>query len=422
MKYFWVILICIADLLLFGCKPPRSAAMAAETGKETVLAAIGQEESMSKLTMDANEQDDEPVVCKVYIENSASMDGYVNGATDFKKFLYDYCSLLRNHGGKLEFYYANKRIIPYKASLEDFIQNLTPQTFRARGGDRSNTELPELIESILEDMEEDNVALIVSDFLYSPKEESYISRDTWIQNIFSEYLRKHPDNALIVYRLESEFKGNYYDRDDDRFSIDAQRPYFIWITGPSDCLQTLVNSYSLKTLSRGKTANALFLDPRDAIEVPYNIVLGSGNFRLDRRDPHAIVDARKNVRGIETNLLTFRVNVSLEALFCSEDYLLDPANYELGDRDYKLTVSRSQNPGFTHTLSFSSPIVKPSLLNVQLKKKLPSWVVQYDDPIGDGISDTLMSKTYGLAYLLKGAWAAYTLHNDTYATIRVKIN
>ena len=256
----------------------------------------------------------------------------------------------------------------------------------------------------------------------SPKEESYISRDTWIQNIFSEYLRKHPDNALIVYRLESEFKGNYYDRDDDRFSIDAQRPYFIWLTGPSDCLQTLVNSYSLKTLSRGKTANALFLDSRDAIEVPYNIVLGSGNFRLDRRDPHAIVDARKNVRGIETNLLTFRVNVSLEALFCSEDYLLDPANYELGDRDYKLTVSRSQNPGFTHTLSFSSPIVKPSSLNVQLKKKLPSWVVQYDDPIGDGISDTLMSKTYGLAYLLKGAWAAYTLHNDTYATIRVKIN
>ena len=124
----------------------------------------------------------------------------------------------------------------------------------------------------------------------------------------------------------------------------------------------------------------------------------------------------------ETGEPLIGVNVSLEALFCSEDYLLDPANYELGDRDYKLTVSRSQNPGFTHTLSFSSPIVKPSSLNVQLKKKLPSWVVQYDDPIGDGISDTLMSKTYGLAYLLKGAWAAYTLHNDTYATIRVKIN
>ena len=66
-------------------------------------------------------------IYNVYIENSASMDGYVNGdQTGFKNDVYDLLSTiqspLRNIAGSLNLFYINSRVIPFEEDVENFIQ------------------------------------------------------------------------------------------------------------------------------------------------------------------------------------------------------------------------------------------------------------------------------------------------------------
>jgi hypothetical protein len=70
----------------------------------------------------------------VFIENSASMDGYVQGLSEFKNtvysFLSDIKSPLREIGDTLNLFYINSKPIPFTDQVEDFIEKLDPSTFR----------------------------------------------------------------------------------------------------------------------------------------------------------------------------------------------------------------------------------------------------------------------------------------------------
>jgi hypothetical protein len=84
-------------------------------------------------------------VYNAYIENSMSMDGYVNGSTEFKNAIYGFLSdiLLKTNGltDSLNLFYANSEMFPFKEDVRDFIEKLNPASFKARGGKRSSSDI-----------------------------------------------------------------------------------------------------------------------------------------------------------------------------------------------------------------------------------------------------------------------------------------
>lgn len=74
-----------------------------------------------------NDTADANINLKVFIENSGSMDGYVNGMTTFKTDLY---SLISSSAIKtLKLYYINDTTLMQPNNARAFVLNLSPSDF-----------------------------------------------------------------------------------------------------------------------------------------------------------------------------------------------------------------------------------------------------------------------------------------------------
>ena len=100
---------------------------------------------------------------KVFIENSGSMDGYMCDGSQLKDVVYDYISDINRVSTKTELYYINSMLIPYTGNLTNYIKALNPAAFKNAGGNRSNTDLGDLIADVLNEVNDTTVCIFVSD-------------------------------------------------------------------------------------------------------------------------------------------------------------------------------------------------------------------------------------------------------------------
>lgn len=86
---------------------------------------------------------------KVYVENSGSMDAYMCAGSNLKDAVFDYVSDLKRLTTSCSLYYINSRVIPFSGDLNTYIKNLTPQSFANVGGNRANTDLRQIFDTIV---------------------------------------------------------------------------------------------------------------------------------------------------------------------------------------------------------------------------------------------------------------------------------
>jgi len=101
--------------------------------------------------------------------------------------------------------------------------------------------------------------------------------------------------------------------------------------------------------------------------------------------------------------------------------LTDPSNYELNNKDFQLTINKAvpNNSGYTHQLNFESPSVHKGIISVKLKTQIPQWVEEINDSTG---IVPVKGKTYGIKYQIHGIYEAFTMSNDYYTEIKIKID
>ena len=81
--------------------------------------------------------------------------------------------------------------------------------------------------------------------------------------------------------------------------------------------------------------------------------------------------------------------------------------------------SVSNNFGYTHQLNFESGSVHKGVISVKLKTLIPQWVEDKNDSIGTA---PVKGKTYGIKYQIHGVYEAFTISNNYYTEIKIKIN
>jgi len=419
MKIILTLLFALAFLI--GCEShsgKRSDGVDIRNGQLAELERVSANTSIGVL------KSEKPII-NVYVENSGSMDGYVNGITEFEQSVYNYLSDLKisRLTDSLNLFYINSKIIKYGSDIEDFIEKLEPSIFSIRGGNRQATDISNVIKSVLSETYDNKVSILVTDGIFSPgrgkdANQFLVNQQIGIKSSVAEYINNNPSASIIIYHLSSKFNGKYYNYVNHPIQINEQRPFYIWIIGDVKLLGELRKRVPENKFQGSGVQNMFSITTGDK-PIDYAVRLGSGKFKLDKLNPKTTITKwDRDSRGLSANLAKFSVDADLSGFLLDDSYLMNEDNYELSDKDFSVSVSRAVNNnfGYTHTLTLSSTMVKKGMLSIKLKSRIPQWVNDVNDDDG---SYAIPQKTYGIKYQIHGVYEAFTFNNDCYTDIKV---
>lgn len=392
-------------------------------------------------TVDSSSEQ-KPIV-NVYMENSGSMFGYVNGLTEFEESVYSYLSdICLNGTDSMNLFYINSKIIPQQkklshiARIKDFIKKLSPYHFVSSGGSLGTTDIAEMMDSILNKTDDKTVSLFISDCIFSPGKginatEYLVNQQIGIKVAFADKLKSNNDFCVKAYRLNGKFNGKYYNRLDNATIINDVRPFYILLIGREELINNITKKVPEEKI-KGRGVEHSFTISNIAHEVGYEIVGAPkiGTFRRCMKSPkYHVVKAEKADKGKNKGKFMFTIGIDFSGLPIENDYLLNPENYMLSSKDYELSISTPKEKGkYSHLLSLilNSKIPKPGRcdLRIALRKQLPSWIIQCTDEDGLDIQkENAMTQTYGLRYLFEGIYEAFTnSDNSDFGEVKIFVN
>ena len=371
----------------------------------------------------------------VYIENSASMYGYVKGVTEFEQAIYSYISdiKLSDFCRNLNLNYINSIIIRQPDDVSDFIEKLEPSTFKIKGGNHSTTDISNLFKSIMDEQGKDDISILISDFVFSPGKkdasEYLTNQQIGIKTQFATRLKDDPDYAAVLYRLMSKFDGKYYNKFDHPTQICDERPFYIWLLGDKNQLQRLTTEIKKENI-KGHGVDHTFCISKMTEAAPYSILPMPriGTFKIDPANVKtSILKAKVDKKAVGSKfVVSFGVDYS--GLLLEDSYLTDPGNYEVNNKAYTIDISRNPNntSNYTHIIKLSldpsQPVISRGNIKISLLKKSAPWAGPLTDTIGEDIfAEGAMGKTFGLNTLIDGVYDAYKA-DATYASFTININ
>lgn len=372
----------------------------------------------------------------VYLENSGSMNGYVDGGkTEFQQNVFNYLDDVEQWlGSQLNLFFINSKIISKGSNLNDYISKLTPNDFRSSGGNTSTTDIADLFGQVLEQGNDSVVSILISDFIFSPgtqnNPEAYLGeQQVKIKRAFENYLNNNSNLAVIVYQLYSNFKGTYYDYlNTPHRDYEGRRPYYIWVIGhpikvaemrvaipENKFLHKVENFWIITSLSPNIENYAILPNPK------------KGDFI--RQNKSEMKRMKKDVQG--EFLFTVGADFGVLDLLLGNDYLLDTDHYariinkQTAD-DWYITVSPNTIPKSpaTHNISlFTKGNLPQGDFELAICRKKPKWADEYSDMDDSVLSDSNQLKTYGLHFIFDGIVQAYSAKcGDYYSSMNFKMN
>jgi hypothetical protein len=373
-------------------------------------------------------EDFNPIV-NVYIENSGSMDGYVNGQTEFEDIVYNYLVdiKLAKITDSLNLFYINSDILPQQNDVQDFIKKLEPSSFKAKGGKRGSSDIAQMIDMIMQEMNDSTVSIFISDCIFSPGKgknaSSYLTnQQIGVKNSIGSYFNNHPTFSVLGYRCVSTFDGKYFDKEDVPTYYKGNRPFYVWLFGTHGALKRIQIEMAKNNFALAGVENefSAMITGRDLPDSVYAVKHQSGNFSLNKRDvKHSIQNLKKGPNG----KASFAIEANLASVLLNEYNLCDTACYRLSDSHYTLVSAESikEYKKYSHLLKFEADKPFPSRLEISLLSGVPRWVEFYNDETGEALTDATSEQTYGIKYLVNGI-AEAIIRKPYYTRMTININ
>ncbi len=382
-----------------------------------------------------------------YLENSASMYGYLKGGTEFKtalnKLLYDLELITPNQqSDHFRFFYINDQAHPTTRNLQAFLQNLSQQGIHI--GNTTTSDLNLIFETVLEQSNSENLGIMVTDAIFDlngrPEEaisqlEQAVSRT---RNIFVRKLKQNPVETVVI-KLGSQFNGTYYPFDHKPKEITQQRPYYIWLFfGQRSIIRQAKDTINTKHLP-GYMNEAHFFVMDDAA-IPYTIINSGkiGSFKYDKHNKlHTVLDdCERQSRGSNQGSFGFNLAVDYSCLPLADDYFCNTQNYTLNEgwkirevipvQKYDFTANDEyhlkkigQKP--THIIKVEINNLTTEVLNIYLKRMPFDWIEE-TGTTNDNPPDTI--STFAFNTLMRSVVEAYDNVNghSNYAHFTININ
>lgn len=212
-------------------------------------------------------------ILNVFIENSGSMDGYMCDGSEFKDAVYSYVNNLNRYADTTKLFFINSNIIPYNNEVSGFVKDLNPQSFRRAGGNRSNSDIGEMLEKIINSVSDTTVSIFISDCILDLPQNAmnfHNIKKEEISNCIYNKRKNLPNLSMKILKMQSKFNGMYYYSrgmgNPER--IINKRPYYIWLIGTNNNLSFFENKVSSSEIEYGYMNEVIF---SPYIAVPFEV-------------------------------------------------------------------------------------------------------------------------------------------------------
>ena len=370
-----------------------------------------------------------PVTYAVYMDNSASMDGYLSGAgTDFKNDVHTLLKDLETQGiaDTIDLGYVNDRICLYRnhataAEANAFIRTLNHDSLKLDGCGRSDSYMDAMLQRVI-GSDPDAVHVLISDYIFSigrgNSSELLKQQGDNVEMVLSGELRKR-DFSTMILKFNSGFDGTYYVESRGGGNGSAvtvhgvRRPYYMMFFGPGARLRKLEEFYKSSNFRTFSGFEDVCFFGRGGSTPAAKLIRTNrmGDFEIAQPATQLVIEKAK----ADSGLFQFAVAVNLDALKRNEAYLTNPANYEL-PANYKIvSIMRNNDPtdqamrGFSHVFLIRTTDLKGVQdVYVRLKSRIPEWVYTGSTTDDAKPTDLMQQKqTFGFSYLVEGIARAY---------------
>jgi len=391
---------------------------------------------------------------KVYFENTLSMDGYINGNTEFKNVFRELLVAVENENEidfTTQFYLINDKLTPtdFGVQTTKISEKLTPKNTAGKGN-KGSSDFEEILDKILENQTGDAISVIMADFIYSPEGEkdtpSALNKlKTYTQNAFRKAGKDADDLETRIYRFTSDFNGVYYDINNKHITGIENRPYYYFVIAPSNLMPIFSNKIAPQLKNNSGYKNEALFTAKEFNSIPTQVLTSTANNgRIRSRN-----DDLEIIKNPKKGNLEFTVLANLTELPVDDKYLLDKKNYKLANPEFSIkdiglvkgknidfseqgaikidpsTLVKIKDKNFTHAILFSTEEFVSEDLEFALRKRIPSWVEEVNSNDDQRIkSDSLeQTRTFSFAHLVNGISKAYELQsgNDEYFKIIIPI-
>ena len=366
---------------------------------------------------DVNMKQPKGLVLNVYVENSGSMNGYACDGSEFKDAVYDYVSKLSSCVQQTHLNFINSKVVPSREGLHDFIWGLTPNTIGKGDGSHANSQISNMLKTILAQTDKKAVSVFISDCILDVPQGAANSffhlAQTDIGNAVRSRLVSDHDFAIEIIQLESKFSGNYFGADGVTKLSGQKRPYYIWVMGDKQNIAWLNSQISLTSIPHGYLHCVAFSAPSQVGFDLFNQFLKT--------------DTKQNSKDRKLVIKT-KVNDGYKVLVKCNLYpaLIDPQTLKDGSaiktNDAMVTIVKAVTIDDNHwphqiELSIGPNFKKGQMLTIT--NDVPAWVGQSNDDSGKDVLRNL-DKTSGIKYIIQGVADAYSSYKQK-GTIKFNI-
>lgn len=367
-----------------------------------------------------------------YMENSASMDGYVNGTTEFKDVL-GKMIVSANHSCKsASLFFVNDKIYETTDNAISFIQMLNPSKIKV--GNVGATDVNQIFRNILARTGKNDISVLFSDCIYSVRNvtNELDNAKNATTDAFLQTIGKNPTVATIILQFVSHFDGYYYDRNDSPMRCSSSRPFYVVITGNRDALKRMYDTFKIASLP-GLKNKCLLSSESWTLNSDNACIVISDNTSARR------IKAMKNFLDVEKislergcYALTFGVGVDFSNMFVDDSYIADASNYIVEPGGYKVkSVTKasssamgdfSETPRMPYVLNLEVPVnsFAPSI-TITLNKNVPAWVKKANVNDDVGFVPSPM-QSFAIQKMVEGIAAAYSTDYSSIFKLQININ
>jgi predicted Zn-ribbon and HTH transcriptional regulator len=370
----------------------------------------------------------------LYLENSGSMNGYINGNSEFKRYIFSLLTRINSRKQTITpFFIENDLVTPVNwqpAQLIDSLNTATLQRIRKS----KETDINQILKKVVEQFKRDGkTALLVSDFIYSVNPDKgdvaaqLAAQKTKTTLVFQA--AKDADCAVMVIRNESAFDGKYYPYNAPFKGIPIRetRPYYIWVIGKTNAILNFSEANNITDYD-GYTQHLTLYNPNNA--VPFYTILPQtnkiGTFRKSKNETDRYTTLEAPTLDDRKKQFQFATAIDFSSFPIDNAYLTNPSNYEIvSSRGDAFSVQSVQpilqmhknderyKGSATHivTLQTTSLRKDPQTLHINLLSTMPAWVAttHTDDDTTPALRN---HRTFGIRYLIEGVSEAYYPRGD----------
>ncbi|AUD06005.1 hypothetical protein CWM47_31660 [Spirosoma pollinicola] len=329
---------------------------------------------------------------------------------------------------------VNDKVYPYPKSYSDLIKSAT--LFQYKTGNAAYTDFGQIFQTIADDLEENQLAILTTDLIYSEKSatgQNAAKIMATAQNLAQIALKNYTKTgSLLVLKLHSDYSGRYYPYNSPQKGkqYKGDRPFYVLLFAKNATMDRLLteNQYAgLRNFSSYPSfENQYLFSSSTQARTPFYTLLenhpsAKGTYDKDREgDNSKGLHIIKNVEPPHksTEKLTIVVAVKLPVGAYGEVFIRNPANYTVESikDNFKIkAIQPSTNPGTTHDiiLEASSPASGERTAIIRLKRIFPpTWIISSssDDDTNVNPNTTFATTTFGLQPMMTGIHHAYEAH------------